>query len=124
MIDKAIEKINTEMQKNPSDAYTEIIGHYIIDRCSDEITAQKIMADGKSLDGAMKAVMSKAEKARKDNTAVLLPKDVFGAVDAYFGFVSDEQAQESAMAAASGGPRPAVAPPATKKVVLDLADFL
>ena len=29
----AVEKINTEMQKRPDDPYTEVIGHYIIDRC-------------------------------------------------------------------------------------------
>ena len=43
MIEKAIEKINAEMQKDPSDRYMEIIGHYIIDRC-DEALAVKIAA--------------------------------------------------------------------------------
>ena len=124
MIDKAIEKINTEMQKNPNDAYIEIIGHYVIDRCSDEITARKVMADDKSLDGAMKAVVKRAEKARNGNTAVLLPKDVFGAVDKYFGIVTDERAQGAAVAAAFGGSGTPVTPPAPKKVALNLADFL
>ena len=40
MIDKAIEKINAEMQKDPSDRYMEIVGHYIIDRCDEALAAR------------------------------------------------------------------------------------
>lgn len=124
MIDKAIQKINSEMQKDPTDQYTEIIGHYIIDRCTDEITAARVAADEKSLKGAMQVVMQKAQAAKKGNVAVLLPATVFGAVDQYFGIPTDEAAQESAMMAACGGRRNSVQPSAAKKVALDLADFL
>ena len=65
MIDKAIQKINEEMQKNPTDPYTEIIGHYIIDRCADEFTAAKVAAEGKTLKGAMNAIMEAAKKAKR-----------------------------------------------------------
>lgn len=44
-MDKAMEKINEEMQKNPNDLYTEVIGHYITDRCMDVDAAEKIAAD-------------------------------------------------------------------------------
>ena len=124
MIMKAIQKINTEMQKNPTDTYTEIIGHYIIDRCGDEITAAYVADEKKSLKGAMDAVMQLATKKKNGNVAVLTPQDVFGAVDQYFGMATDEAAQEAAIMAASGAAKPRVEPPAAQKVVLNLSDFL
>ena len=124
MIMKAIQKINTEMQKNPTDTYTEIVGHYIIDRCGDEITAAKVADEKKSLKGAMDAVMQLATKKKQGNVAVLTPQDVFGAVDQYFDMATDEAAQEAAIMGAGGAPKPQVEPPAAKKVVLNLSDFL
>ena len=126
MRDEAIAKINAEMQKNPNDLYTEIIGQYIIDRCSDEAVAAKAAAPGKSLAGAMSAVMAaaKAKKSAKNSVAVLTPAAVFGEVDKYLGIPEDRAAQAAAMMAA-GGQAPAV--PEVKpagKVSLDLADFL
>lgn len=49
----AIEKINTEMQKNPTDQYTEIVGQYIIDRCADDQDGAMVAKDGKTLPAAM-----------------------------------------------------------------------
>ena len=124
MRDKAIAKINAEMQKNPNDLYTEIIGQYIIDRCSDEAVAAKAADPGKSLTGAMSAVRGAARKSAKNGVAVLTPAAVFGEVDKYLGIPEDRAAQTAAMMAA-GGQGPAV--PEVKpagKVSLDLADFL
>lgn len=121
-IEKAIEKINTEMQKNPADVYTEIIGQYIIDRCEDLAVADKVAADGKALKGAMDAVMKKASAAKKGNVAVLTPAVVFGEVDKYFGITTDTNAQWKAIQ--SGTPAPAPAPAPTNKVSLSLEDFL
>lgn len=123
MIDRAIEKINAEMQKNSSDLYTEIIGHYVIDRCTDDIAAAKVCAEKKTLKGAMEAVTAKARKAKTGNVAVLLPGDVFGEVDRYFGLPTDPAAQQKAMAAAApGGAAPQPVPPPAK-VDLSLTDF-
>ena len=124
MRDKAIAKINAEMQKNPNDLYTEIIGQYIIDRCSDEAVAAKAADPGKSLTGAMSAVKEAARKSAKNGVAVLAPAAVFGEVDKYLGIPEDRAAQAAAMMAADGQ-APAV--PEVKpagKVSLDLADFL
>ena len=107
----AVEKINTEMQKRPDDPYTEVIGHYIIDRC------------GLDADCERKAA---AEKKAVNGCAVLTPDAVFGEVDRYFGFPADELAQLRAMRSAGGTPAPAApaAPAAQAAVSLDLADFL
>lgn len=120
----AVEKINTEMQKRPDDPYTEIIGHYIIDRCGlDADCERKAAAEKKTLAGAMDAVMAAAKKKAVNGCAVLTPDAVFGEVDRYFGFPTDELAQLRAMRSAGGTPTPAV-PAASAAVSLDLADFL
>lgn len=130
MKDKAIEKINAEMQKKASDPYTEIVGHYIIDRCLDATCAEKVMQSGKSLRGAMDAIMAKAKAARNGNVAVLTPAAVFGAVDEHFGFETDEAAQFSAVSSASSAssapaepPRPK-APERASGSIISLEDFL
>lgn len=121
-IEKAIEKINAEMQKNPNDSYTEIIGQYIIDRCEEQITAEKVAVNGKTLEGAMSAVMSEANKARKGSVAVLTPAAVFGAVDDYFGITTNTAAQLKAIQGST--PAPAATPVSTGKVNLSFEDFL
>lgn len=120
----AVEKINTEMQKRPDDPYTEIIGHYIIDRCGLDADCEREAAkEKKTLAGAMDAVMAAAKKKAVNGCAVLTPDAVFGEVDRYFGFPADELAQLRAMRSAGGTPAPA-APAAQAAVSLDLADFL
>ena len=124
MIDQAIKKINAEMQKKANDRYTEIIGQYIIDRVgrSAELAA-KVAVASKSLGGAMGVILSEARKAKQGEVAVLTPDTVFGAVDKYFGFPQDVNAQ---MAALNGAvPVLTVTPPiAAKPVSLSLDDFL
>lgn len=121
---QAVERINQEMQKNPTDKYMEIIGQYIIDRCANDDDGAKVAADGKTLAGAMKAVVDRASRAKKGNVAVLLPAEVFAAVDKYFGFQTNAKAQELAMMAACGATNTPVTPPAAQKVALSLDDFL
>lgn len=121
---QAIQKINTEMQKDPTNQYMEIVGQYIIDRCTSDTDGALVAKEGKTLAGAMGAVMERAKKAKHGNYAVLLPEQVFAAVDAYFGMQTDQEAQERAMMAAYGATHTPVAPPADKKVALDLDDFL
>lgn len=124
LMKNAIRKINAEMQKNPDDRYTEIIGQYIIDRCGDDITAAKVMADNKSLKGAMDAVVEKARKAKNGNVAVLMPEVVFGEVDQYFDLSTDCAAQERAMMAACSGMAAAPTSAASAGINISLSDFL
>lgn len=127
MKDKAIAKINAEMQKNANDPYTEIVGHYVIDRCLDEACAKKVMEEKKTLRGAMGNVMERAKKARGGNVAVLTPADVFGAVDKYFCFEPNAAAQMSAIAAAGGTPVEQPKPKQEERAsdtILNLEDFL
>lgn len=50
---QAVERINQEMQKNPTDKYMEIIGQYIIDRCANDDDGAKV-AEAGDRDGAGK----------------------------------------------------------------------
>ena len=123
----AVEKINTEMQKRPDDPYTEIIGHYIIDRCGlDADCERRAAAEKKTLEGAMGAVKEAAKKKVVNGCAVLTPNTVFAEVDKYFGFTADTGARERAMRGAGSASAPAApaVPPAPAAVSLDLADFL
>lgn len=107
MIDKAVAKLNAEMQKEPDNRYLEILGHYAIDRC-DQALASKLTG-GRTLKGAMEAVVKRAKAARAGSVAVLTPTQVFGEVDKYFGLSPDTDAQWRAMglpAAASGQAEP------------------
>ena len=119
MKEKAIAKINAEMQKNPADVYTEIIGHYIIDRCTDDITAAKVAEDGKTLKGAMLQVSAAARKKAKNNTAVLLPAEVFDIVDQYFGIAKDEAIRQRTIQGVAPAPVPTA-----QALNLNLDDFL
>lgn len=121
-IDIAIAKINEEMQKNADDPYTEVIGHYIIDRCESEITAEKVAAEDKTLAGAMKAILQKASAVKKGSVAVLLPEIVFGEVDRYFGLPTDLSAQQAAFRPSASLGLPEYRKP--EQIVLDLESFL
>lgn len=102
MIDKAIAKLNAEMQKEPDNRYLEILGHYVIDRC-DQALAGKITG-GRTLKGAMEAVVKRAKAARAGSVAVLTPAQVFGEVDQYFGLPTDTAAQWRAMGLPAAAP--------------------
>ena len=114
-----IEKINTEMQKNPSDRYTEILGHYLIDRCMDAADDALIGAEGKTLAGAMAAVKSAARKQAVDGVAVMSDDAVFAIVDDYFGLKTDIRAQQKAV-----GMEPVPALASGDYAPVDLSDFL
>lgn len=120
MTGQAIAKINAEMQKEPANRYLEILGHYVIDRCDGALAAE--IAGGKTLQGAMEAVMKRAKRAKRGTVAVLAPDEVFGEVDKYFGLSSDPAAQWKAMGLPSAGAVPEPGPQ-TAGADIDLADF-
>ena len=113
-----MEKINEEMQKSPNDGYMEILGHYLIDRCADLEDESLIGAAGKTLKGAMDAVMEKAKSKKHGSVAVLSDAEVFGVVDEYFGLKTDYKAQLNAL------PKTEETRLEVHAGTLDLADFL
>lgn len=100
----AIEKINAEMQKEPDNQYLEILGHYIIDRCSD-IEVAKAVNNGKTLKGAFEAVKASAKK-KGSGCVVMKDNDIYDAVDKYLEAETDEEARQKSKASVDGGTAP------------------
>lgn len=85
MIQKAIKKINSEMQKSPEDRRLEVIGQYLIDRCRDEGTAAALLAKGKSLAGFMAELKKEAKKQAVNGFAMIADEEVFRMLRQYYG---------------------------------------
>ncbi|WP_195984059.1 Cas9 inhibitor AcrIIA9 family protein [Clostridium sp. D33t1_170424_F3] len=121
----AIMKINMEMQKDPQDRYMEIVGHYIIDRCSDDAVANAVMDSGKTLEGAMKAITAAARKKMKDSVSVMSDTDVFDAVDQYLAAGRDDAVRQAVRREVNGsGMVPAVPVQQDNLISLDFDSFI
>lgn len=96
MKEKAIEKINAEVQKNPDNKYIEVIGQYIIDQCENEEMAKAVLAEGKTLAGCLDAIKAIAKKKAVDNVGVVTEEEAFAEVHKYFG-VSKETGAKAAV---------------------------
>lgn len=86
MKEKAIEKINAEMQKNPDNQYIEIIGQYIIDKCESDAAAEKVLTDGKTLSACLDKIKALAKKKAINGVGVVTEDEAFTEVNKYFGF--------------------------------------
>lgn len=106
-MEKAIAKINSEMQKDPNNKNLEIIGQYIIDRCSDSKVAESVNS-GKTLSGAMKAIEDAAHK-KGSGCVMMRDEEIFDSVDEYLGITKDIEARRASKAFADGAPTPASA---------------
>ncbi len=105
-MEKAIAAINAEMQKEPSNQYLEIIGQYMIDRCSEQTVADSVNKR-KTLKGAMDAIRAAAKK-KGGQCVVMRDEEILDAVDTYFGIGKDESARRSCKVFVDGGtPAPA-----------------
>lgn len=117
-IDEAIRKINTEIQKEPDNAYIAAVGEHIIDCITTDEAAEAVLAEGKTLSGALETVRNAMEKRTKGHRGktnssgsctviVATDAEVFKMARDYFGLDRAET-------------RPA----AKKGVSLSLEDFL
>jgi len=95
--EQAMIKINEEMQKDPDNAYLEILGHYIIDRCGDEQVAQAVLADKKTLKGCVDSIQAAALKKVREKkgvqTVVFTERDFYHEADQYFAIGRDDGAR-------------------------------
>ena len=89
LINKAIEKVDKEMEKSPS---YKPFAQYIIDELivSDE-AAQKILDKKKTLAACYKDIESKARSRAVGNCAFVEPETVYTWIREYFGFSSVPQ---------------------------------
>lgn len=84
MINKAIAKITEEMMKlnNP---LAQAIEEHLTGLCTDEETATKLLADGKSLKNCCDSIRDEAKKRAKDRVAYIPPEEVFKMARDYYG---------------------------------------
>ncbi|WMI81574.1 Cas9 inhibitor AcrIIA9 family protein [Anaerotignum sp. MB30-C6] len=121
MIQKAIEKINAEVQKAPNDVYRAKVGEYIIDHILTDKDAEKVLDEGKTLEKAMTDVQEKALKEAQGDAmvkkAVIEQTEVFGWAMKYFGLQDVESINPKTAAEKPKGKT------AEKALSLSLDDF-
>lgn len=61
-IENAIEKLNNDIQKHPQDQYRALVGEHLIDCITTEEIADKVLEEGKTLEAALKTILSNAKK--------------------------------------------------------------
>lgn len=115
-IEDAVRKINAEIQKEPDNSFIAAVGEHIIDCITTEEAAGAVLAEGKTLSGALKEIRNtmegKAKKRYNETKAncveIAVPKEeVFKMARDHFGL-----------------PDPGTRPAAKKGVSLSLEDFL
>ncbi len=117
MVQKAIEKINAEIQKAPNDIYRAIIGEYIIDHMLTDEDAAKVLDEKKTLGKALEEINSKAKKQATGSTAFIENSVVYGWAMKYFGLEGEDSPNPQT---AAEKPKEK---PAEKGIVLNLEDF-
>ena len=90
MIQKATEKIKSEMESN-KDSSIQVIGEFLLKQIEININAAKaIVKEGKTIKGSMEYMRNEAEKKVKEKKGVqmvaLSPEEGFRIVMKYFGF--------------------------------------
>ena len=91
-IEDAIKKINTEIQKEPSNRYLALIGEHIIDNITSEAAAEKVLKEEKTLAKALGGIQNKASKQKTGDCAVIEDSVVYGWAREYFGLTANPQA--------------------------------
>lgn len=87
MIDKAIEKLTKEMMK-ADDPAIQMIEEHLTKVCTTDEIAEKILAEGKTLKGALDAMQAEAKKKAVNGVGVFSDEEGFRIVEGYFG-ISD-----------------------------------
>ncbi|MGL5149911.1 MAG: hypothetical protein ACRC7N_04955 [Clostridium sp.] len=90
-VQKAVMKLNDEINKSGND-YVNVVGEYLVDMLNDtedEGIADKILADGKSIQGSLGEMEKEAKKIQKAGMACISPKRGFEIVCKYYGISND-----------------------------------
>ncbi len=86
MISKAISKIKTEMEKNKDNSYIQVVGGFLLQHLeSNPESAEKILAEGKTVGKSLDEMRNVAQRKKAGNCAVLTDQEGFEVVLKYFG---------------------------------------
>lgn len=95
-IEDAIKKINTEIQKEPSNRYLALVGEHIIDNITSEAEAEKVLKAEKTLEKALAGIENRASKQRTGRCAAIEDAVVYGWAREYFGLTEAANPQTPA----------------------------
>lgn len=86
MLDQAIAKIEAEIKQNITDGYVTVIGEFLLKYLeSNPAAAEKIMADGKTINKSVDELEKASKAKRKGNRAVISDQEAYAIVLKYFG---------------------------------------
>jgi len=86
MLNKAIEKIKAEMDKNKNNSYIQVVGEFLLQHLQDNPSnSEKVVQVGKTIGQSLNEMKKAAEKKKVGNCAVLSDQEGFKVVLEYFG---------------------------------------
>lgn len=86
MVEQAMAKLNAELRVERVNPYVAAVGNFLMDFLEDNpSSAEKFLAEGKTIIGSMKEVRNEAQKVQVNNCGVLTSEQGFQIVLKYFG---------------------------------------
>jgi len=99
-LDEAMDKLRDEMAKESGRPEIRILGEYLTERLMREPgIAGKIMAEGKSLDGAFAHMRTQAKARAKDGSYVMASEEALALLCEYYGIPAAAEEPEKPQAA-------------------------
>lgn len=99
-MDEAMDKLRDEMAKESSRPEIRILGEYLTERLMKEPgIAEKIMANGKSLDGAFAHMKAQAQKKAQKGAYVMASEEALKMLCEYYGITAEAKEAEKPQAA-------------------------
>jgi hypothetical protein len=129
MLNKAIEKIRSEMELNKNNPYVQVVGEFLLQELEvNPASAERILAEGKTVAKSLDEMRKEAEKKKVGNCAVLTDKEGFAIVLKYFGIdssaaVNSEAPKASPVTIPKPGADPVTIPKPDAAPVKKAVDF-
>lgn len=103
--ENAVDRLRDELAKKHDDPNIQFLGEYLTGRLSaDHGLADKLAADGKSIDGALNAIRDYARKIQKNNRACVPDAKGFAIACEYYGIPKDGEKPHTQTSAHAQGP--------------------
>ena len=93
MLEKAVEKLRTEMTQNADNSYIQVVGEFLLQHLNaNPAAAKKVITADKSIEKSLDEMKKAAGKKKVGNCAVLTDQEGFAVVLKYFGIDAVAQA--------------------------------
>lgn len=90
MLEKAIEKLKSEMDENKNNSYVQVVGNFLVQHITENPDeAEKILTNDKTVLKSLGEMRKVAEKRKTGNFACIDPQEGFSIVMKYFGIKTD-----------------------------------